>query len=96
MSNVAKNDIKRPDCGLPEKSFVFASFNQAYKRLKYLQQYSEYREKQAELILQTKALIKEKVRSLQTKKHERFLQPFQINQRALRKFFVQPPLKRNI
>ena len=31
MSNVAKNDIKRPDCGLPEKSFVFASFNQAYK-----------------------------------------------------------------
>jgi hypothetical protein len=32
--------------------FVFSaeSFNQAYRRLKYLQQYSEYRRRQADLI----------------------------------------------
>ena len=42
--------------------FVFASkdFNQAYKRLKYIQQYSEYRKNQAESIVKTKADIEQK------------------------------------
>lgn len=50
--------------------FVFSSkdFNQAQKRLKYLQQYSEYRRDQVDLILGTKALIAEKNEALEKKK----------------------------
>lgn len=47
--------------------FIFASkdFNQAYLRLKYLQQYSENRKKQAENIINTKLLILKKVNELE-------------------------------
>jgi murein hydrolase activator len=47
--------------------FLFSSkdFNQAYRRLKYLQQYSDYRKKQAELIVQTQAKLDEKIKTLQ-------------------------------
>ena len=50
--------------------FVFSSkdFNQAQKRLKYLQQYSEYRRNQADLIVDTKSLISDKNVSLENKK----------------------------
>jgi len=53
--------------------FVFASddFNQAYLRLKYLQQYTEYRKKQADLIRQTQQLINDKKADLITKKAEK-------------------------
>lgn len=39
--------------------FIFASrdFNQAYKRIKYLQQYTEYRKAQAQAILKTQSLL---------------------------------------
>lgn len=39
--------------------FIFSSetFNQAYKRIKYLQQYADYRKKQAELIQLTKSVL---------------------------------------
>lgn len=53
--------------------FVFASndFQQAYMRLKYLQQYSDYRHKQAELILEKKAELNENIQDLEAKKAEK-------------------------
>lgn len=52
--------------------FVFASndFEQATMRLKYLKQYSEYRHKQAELIVKTKTDLNAKTKSLEAKKSE--------------------------
>lgn len=47
------------------------SFNQAYKRLMYLRQYTEYRKKQAELILWIHDLIELKVNDLQRKRTEK-------------------------
>jgi murein hydrolase activator len=53
--------------------FIFASkdFEQAYMRLKYLQQYSEYRHRQAEKITHTKKTLNEKVQELETKKSDK-------------------------
>lgn len=53
--------------------FSSATFDQAYKRMKYLQQYSDYRKRQAELINQTKLLLDQKVVSLQEQKIEKEL-----------------------
>jgi len=47
------------------------SFNQAYKRIMYLRQYSEYRKKQAELIQWMRDLIAVKVGKLQLQKAEK-------------------------
>ena len=46
------------------------SFNQSYKRLKLLQNYSRFRKKQMELILETKANIEKKLAELEVKKQE--------------------------
>lgn len=53
--------------------FIFSSkdFNQAYYRLKYLQQYSEYRRKQAEMIVETEAEISARLKELQDKRNEK-------------------------
>ncbi len=53
--------------------FVFASkdFNQAYMRLKYFQQYSTYRKKQAELIQNTQHQINQNLNNLQVKKQDK-------------------------
>jgi septal ring factor EnvC (AmiA/AmiB activator) len=53
--------------------FVFASkdFEQAYMRLKYLQQYSDYRHKQAEKITNTKKSLNQKVQELEAKKTDK-------------------------
>jgi murein hydrolase activator len=53
--------------------FVFASsdFEQAFMRLKYLQQYSEYRHKQAELIVKTKNNLDQQTALLEVKKAEK-------------------------
>jgi len=53
--------------------FIFASsdFEQAFMRLKYLQQYSEYRHKQAAMIVKTKKDIDGKIKSLRAKKNEK-------------------------
>lgn len=50
--------------------FVFAAkdFEQAFMRLKYLQQYNGYRHKQAEMILATKKNLNQKVQELEEKK----------------------------
>ncbi|CAG0989937.1 MAG: peptidoglycan DD-metalloendopeptidase family protein [Bacteroidetes bacterium] len=52
--------------------FVFAAkdFNQAYKRMKYLQQYAEFRKKQAESIIKTQETISKKIEELDQKKQE--------------------------
>jgi septal ring factor EnvC (AmiA/AmiB activator) len=47
------------------------SFNQAYKRLMYLRQYTEYRKKQAELIQWIRDLIQVKVKKLEIQKTEK-------------------------
>ncbi len=53
--------------------YVFAAkdFNQAYKRLKYLQQFSEYRIKQAKYIEETQVSLKNKVAVLNKNKKEK-------------------------
>ncbi len=53
--------------------FVFASddFNQAYKRVKYLQQYSEYRVKQAVQISNTQTELSSKKQELEVRKIEK-------------------------
>ena len=53
--------------------FVFAAqdFNQAFRRLKYFQQYSDYRKNQASLIDSTKQKIFDQNKSLQQKKQEK-------------------------
>ncbi|MES2592509.1 MAG: peptidoglycan DD-metalloendopeptidase family protein [Bacteroidota bacterium] len=50
--------------------FVFAArdFEQAFMRLKYLQQYSDYRHKQAEMITDTRKNLDQKVLDLEAKK----------------------------
>jgi septal ring factor EnvC (AmiA/AmiB activator) len=53
--------------------FVFSAedFNQAYRRLKYLQHYNRYRRKQAESIAATQLIIKEKIAELNNSKTEK-------------------------
>ena len=53
--------------------FIFSSndFNQAQKRLKYLQQYSKFRQEQAEMIINTKLLLHQKVKVLESKRAEK-------------------------
>ncbi len=53
--------------------FIFAAgdFNQAFQRLKYIQQYNEYRKKQAEAITKTQIQISEKITELESKKNEK-------------------------
>lgn len=53
--------------------FIFASedFNQAYKRLRYLQQYSEHRKHQAALMDSTRTQLDLKRQQLETRKNEK-------------------------
>jgi|SRR4051812_21430060 len=55
--------------------FIFASadFEQAIMRLKYMQQYSDYRHKQAELIMSTQKNLNDKIHDLQLKKSDKGL-----------------------
>ena len=55
--------------------FIFSSkdFNQAYKRIKYFQQYAAYRRNQAELITKTEAEINSTIKKLETVKSEKTL-----------------------
>lgn len=52
--------------------FILAAddFNQAYKRLTYYKQYSEFRKKQAVIIEETQVMIKQQVEDLKAKKGE--------------------------
>jgi septal ring factor EnvC (AmiA/AmiB activator) len=53
--------------------YIFAArdFNQAYKRMKYLQQFGDYRRKQAKFIEDTQTTIKEKIAQLNRSKLEK-------------------------
>lgn len=53
--------------------FIFSAkdFSQAYRRLKYMQQYSFYRQKQAEMIEKTQELLNKKVAELEEKKRQK-------------------------
>jgi len=53
--------------------FVFAanSFNQAYKRLRYIQQYTTYRQSQAALIVKTQQDLQQKIAELKNSKQEK-------------------------
>lgn len=53
--------------------FVFASsdFNQAYSRLKYFQQYSDFRKKQAGEIISTQTLLLANLNELKAQRHEK-------------------------
>ncbi|MGZ3898684.1 MAG: murein hydrolase activator EnvC family protein [Bacteroidia bacterium] len=53
--------------------FVFASssFNQAYSRLKYFQQYSDFRKKQAGEIIKTQGLLIANLNELKEQRHEK-------------------------
>lgn len=55
--------------------FIFASenFNQAYARLKYMQQYSEFRKKQAAEIISTQTELLAKLKELKDQRHEKNL-----------------------
>lgn len=55
--------------------FIFASkdFTQAYMRLKYLQQYSDYRHKQALMIEKTQTLLNLKMKLMEERKEEKRL-----------------------
>ena len=52
--------------------FIFSAkdFNQAYNRMKYFEQYSEYRKKQALIIQKTQNNLAEKVKELEAKRSE--------------------------
>lgn len=56
-----------------ELIYVFASkdINQAYKRLKYLKQYAEYRKKQVYIIFRLQDLLEKKIDELLLQKHEK-------------------------
>jgi murein hydrolase activator len=53
--------------------FIFASqdFNQAYMRLKYMQQYSEFRKKQATEIVNAQTVLLNKLNELKDNRHEK-------------------------
>lgn len=53
--------------------FIFSaeSFNQAYQRLKYFQQYSSYRQNQVRVIKEIQALLAQKVQLLENQKKEK-------------------------
>ena len=53
--------------------FLFASkdINQAYRRLKYLEQYTDYRKKQSEQIVATQKELEETLKSLKKQKEEK-------------------------
>ncbi len=53
--------------------FIFASgdFNQAYMRLKYFQQYSQFRKQQAKEIMDAQELLIVKINELKEKRHEK-------------------------
>ena len=53
--------------------FIFSAkdFNQAYRRLKYIQQYTDYRQKQADLIIETQLQLDSEIQLLQKKNEEK-------------------------
>jgi septal ring factor EnvC (AmiA/AmiB activator) len=80
--------------------FIFSStnFNQAYKRLKYLQQYSDYRKSQANAILKTQSLLGNKKLELEKQKSSKLTlkerQELEKNQLASEKLEKDKAIKK--
>jgi len=55
--------------------FIFASddFNQAFRRIKYFEQYTDYRKTQVQLIVNTKVEIDSTIKVLEVHKHEKLV-----------------------
>ena len=53
--------------------FLFSSgnFNQAYMRIKYFQQYADFRKKQADEIVATQLILSSKLKELEAQRHEK-------------------------
>lgn len=51
--------------------FSAGNFNQAYMRMKYFQQYSAFRKKQANEIIATQLVLNEKLKDLEEQRHEK-------------------------
>lgn len=51
--------------------FSAGNFNQAYMRMKYFQQYSAFRKKQANEIVATQLVLNEKLKELEAQRHEK-------------------------
>lgn len=51
--------------------FSAGNFNQAYMRMKYFQQYSAFRKKQANEIIATQLVLNEKLKELEAQRHEK-------------------------
>lgn len=77
--------------------FVFASssFNQAYKRIKYLQQYSEYRKSQAKSIVKTQQTLKQKITELDQAKQEK-VALLSLEEQEKQKLAVEQAEKENV
>lgn len=65
--------VKQSSKGLDDLIFLFSSkdFFQAYQRLKYIQEYSRYREKQAKQIIEHQKKLEEQVKLLQQQMEEK-------------------------
>ena len=67
--------------------FIFASrdFNEAFKRIKYLQQYTQYRKDQKEMIVTTQNILLAKKKEMEAKKTEKgtLLQSSQLEKKTL-------------
>lgn len=77
--------------------FIFASksFNQAYKRLKYLQQYSEFRKNQANSIVKTQEELKLKITELDQAKQEK-IALLSLEEQEKQKLAVEQVEKENV
>lgn len=77
--------------------FIFASksFNQAYKRLKYLQQYSEFRKNQANSIVKTQEELKLKITELDQVKQEK-IALLSLEEQEKQKLAVEQVEKENV
>ncbi|MBP8034379.1 MAG: peptidoglycan DD-metalloendopeptidase family protein, partial [Bacteroidia bacterium] len=51
--------------------FSAGNFNQAYMRIKYFQQYAAFRKKQADEIVATQLILTEKLKELESQRHEK-------------------------
>lgn len=77
--------------------FIFASnsFNQAYKRLKYLQQYSDFRKNQANSIVKTQQDLKQKITELDQAKQEK-IALLSLEEQEKQKLAVEQVEKENV
>ncbi len=77
--------------------FIFSAkeFNQAFKRWQYIKQYDRFRQKQAELIVQTKETLSSKINALGKQRQEKELLIVEAEEQA-NKLLIEKENKNNI